>query len=164
MILPDLLSENLNIVFCGTAAGNKSAARKAYYAGAGNLFYPTLASCGFTPRMLKLEEFPELLQYKIGLTDLAKFTFGMDNDLKPEDYDIKSFKEKIILYQPKLICFNGKTAASKYLGLAGTGSLSYGIHTATIKQTKLFIAPSTSPKAFAYWDESIWQQLITIIN
>ena len=75
MILPDLLKENLKIVFCGTAAGNKSAERKAYYAGAGNLFYPTLASCDLTPRILKPQEFPELLNYQIGLTDLAKFTF-----------------------------------------------------------------------------------------
>ena len=42
MILPDLLKDNLKIVFCGTAAGNKSAERKAYYAVAGNLFYPAL--------------------------------------------------------------------------------------------------------------------------
>ncbi|NML37355.1 hypothetical protein HHL17_09105 [Chitinophaga sp. G-6-1-13] len=108
MILSNLLRENLNIIFCGTAAGNKSAARKAYYAGAGNLFYPTLASYGFTPRILKPEEFPELLQYNIGLTNLAKFTFGMDKDLKPQDYDAKGFEEKIIIHQPKLICFNGK--------------------------------------------------------
>jgi TDG/mug DNA glycosylase family protein len=71
MILPDLLKANLSVVFCGTAAGSKSAERKAYYAGAGNLFYPTLESCGFTPRILKPQEFSELLNCQIGLTDLA---------------------------------------------------------------------------------------------
>lgn len=164
MILPDLLKENLKIVFCGTAAGNKSAERKAYYAGSGNLFYPTLASCGFTPRILKPHEFPELLNYQIGLTDLAKFTFGMDKDLKHEDYDAKGFEEKILIHQPEYICFNGKTAASKYLGIADTKLIAYGLNTATINKTKIFIAPSTSPKAFAYWDESIWKQLKTLIN
>jgi len=40
MILPDLLASNLKIVFCGSAAGTKSAENKAYYAGPGNRFYP----------------------------------------------------------------------------------------------------------------------------
>jgi len=86
MILLDLLRPGLNIVFCGTAAGNKSAERKAYYAGAGNLFYPTLAGCGLTPRLLRPNEYSELLNYNIGLTDLVKFHFGMDKDLKAEHY------------------------------------------------------------------------------
>ncbi|MBK7652159.1 MAG: mismatch-specific DNA-glycosylase [Flammeovirgaceae bacterium] len=163
VILPDLLKEKLDIVFCGTAAGNKSAERKAYYAGAGNLFYATLASCCLTPRILKPNEFPELLNYQIGLTDLAKFTFGMDKDLKHEDYDAKGFEEKILIHQPKFVCFNGKTAASKYLGVTDTRLLSYGLNGVTINKTKLFIAPSTSPKAFAYWDESIWRQLKNLI-
>lgn len=72
MILHDLLTNSLKIVFCGTAAGNKSAERKAYYAGACNLFYPTLASCGFTPRILTSKDFLILLGYGIGLTDLVK--------------------------------------------------------------------------------------------
>ncbi|NIR58662.1 MAG: mismatch-specific DNA-glycosylase, partial [Gammaproteobacteria bacterium] len=31
-VLPDVLAENLDIVFCGSAAGRVSAARGAYYA------------------------------------------------------------------------------------------------------------------------------------
>lgn len=127
MILPDVLKDDLNIVFCGTAAGNKSAERKAYYAGAGNLFYPTLASCGFTPRILKPEEFQELLNYKIGLTDLVKHHFGMDKDLKDEYYDTKEFENKIIKYQPKVVCFNGKEAAKVYFNLKYTKQVNYGI-------------------------------------
>jgi TDG/mug DNA glycosylase family protein len=164
MILPDLLQHNLDIVFCGTAAGNKSAERKAYYAGAGNLFYPTLASCGFTPRILKPQEFPELLNYNIGLTDLVKHHFGMDKDLKEEHFDTKSFENKILNYQPKLVCFNGKEAARVYFNLKYTKQVNYGIQANTIGNTKLYVAPSTSLQAIAYWDESIWQQLKNLIN
>jgi G:T/U-mismatch repair DNA glycosylase len=73
-ILPDLLAPNLKIVFCGTAAGNKSAERKAYYAGAGNLFYHTLASSGFTPRILKPEDFPERGLYFPTLNTIYKLS------------------------------------------------------------------------------------------
>ena len=164
MILPDLLKDNLKIVFCGTAAGNKSAERKAYYAGAGNLFYPTLASCGFTPRILKPEEFPNLLGYGIGLTDLVKHHFGMDKDLKQEHYDTKSFEQKILQYQPQLVCFNGKEAAKVYFNLKYTKQVSYGLQDKTIGNTKLYVAPSTSSAGRKHWDESIWQQLKNLIN
>jgi len=164
MILPDLLKNNLNLVFCGTAAGNKSAERKAYYAGAGNLFYPTLASCGFTPRILKPEEYPELLNYGIGLTDLVKHHFGMDKDLKREHFDTKSFEDKILKYQPKVVCFNGKEAAKVYFNLKYTKEVSYGLQNKVIGKTKLYVAPSTSLQAIAYWDESIWKALKTLIN
>lgn len=164
MILPDLLKCDLDIVFCGTAAGNKSAERKAYYAGAGNLFYPTLASCAFTPRILKPHEFPDLLNYNIGLTDLAKHHFGMDKDLKQEHYDTKNFEEKILMFQPKVVCFNGKEAAKVYFDLKSTKQVNYGLQNVLIGKTKLYVAPSTSLQAIAYWDESIWQQLKKIIN
>jgi TDG/mug DNA glycosylase family protein len=41
-VFPDLLAPNLSIVFCGTAVGNVSAQRGAYYAGPRNMFWPTL--------------------------------------------------------------------------------------------------------------------------
>jgi len=164
MILPDLLKDNLNIVFCGTAAGNKSAERKAFYAGTGNLFYPTLASCGFTPHIFKPHEYPELLNYNIGLTDLAKHHFGLDKDLKKEHFDIENFESKILQFQPKIVCFNGKEAAKVYFGLKTTKLVSYGVQNKSIGKTSLYVAPSTSLQAISYWDERIWQHLKTLIN
>ena len=65
-ILPDLLSPDLHVVFCGTAAGHASAARGFYpcfdtlstgcfdtlstgNAGPGNQFWPVLHRLGLTP-------------------------------------------------------------------------------------------------------------------
>lgn len=163
MVLPDLLKSDLNIVFCGTAAGNKSAQRKAYYAGAGNQFYPTLASCGLTPRILKPEQFPELLNYKIGLTDLVKHHFGMDKDLKSEYYDTEGFRDKIFGFKPKIVCFNGKEAPKVLFNRKKTSEVNYGLQEETIGNTRLFVAPSTSLQAIAFWDISIWQKLTELI-
>ena len=123
------------------------------------MFYPTLAACGLTPRLLKPEEFPELIRYRIGLTDMAKFAFGMDKDICKNDYDIKKFEEKILLYQPGLVCFNGKNAAAVYLQLKSTAHVPYGLNSQLIGKTKIFVAPSTSRAGQKYWDESIWRQL-----
>ncbi|GJM28796.1 MAG: hypothetical protein DHS20C17_14310 [Cyclobacteriaceae bacterium] len=107
MILPDLLKKELKIVFCGTAAGDASADRKAYYAGPGNKFYKILYKVGFTDRLLEPEEFETLIEYRIGLTDVAKFVHGNDNSLKPSDFDPNAFNHKIKTYQPEWVCFNG---------------------------------------------------------
>ena len=163
-VLPDILKPDLQIVFCGTAAGDKSAERKAYYAGRGNLFYLMLATCGFTPSLFEPEQFPDLLNHQIGLTDLAKHTHGMDKDLKSEDYDTVSFEEKILKNQPQIVCFNGKEAAKVFLKLKDTKQVSYGIQEKTIGKTKLYVAPSTSFSARKYWDDSYYKQLQTIIK
>jgi TDG/mug DNA glycosylase family protein len=163
MVLPDLLRDNLNFVFCGTAAGDKSAERKAYYAGRGNLFYMVLASCGFTPKFLKPEEYPLLLTYNIGLTDLAKNTHGMDINLTKDDFDTISFEEKILKHQPKYICFNGKEAARVYMGLNNTKQVFLGLQNQKIGNTQLYVAPSTSFSARKYWDEKYWQELNNLL-
>jgi TDG/mug DNA glycosylase family protein len=88
----------------------------------------------------------------------------MDKELKPEDYDVQSFVEKIMLYKPRFVCFNGKTAASIVLHIQNTKELDYGLQNRKIGNTQIFIAPSTSPRAYAFWDESQWTLLKTLIN
>ena len=82
-VLPDLLGPGLRIVFCGTAAGTVSAARGAYYAHPQNRFWSALYAAGLTPRLLQPEEFDQLPQWGLGLTDIAKHVSGMDRELPP---------------------------------------------------------------------------------
>ena len=65
MILPDLLAPNLDIIFCGTAVGAESARRRAYYAGPGNAFWPTLLRVGLTDRRLPPEDYTPLAQFGV---------------------------------------------------------------------------------------------------
>ncbi len=51
---PDYLAPNLRVVFCGTAAGNRSAEVGHYYAGPGNEFWPLLYRSGIVPVALTL--------------------------------------------------------------------------------------------------------------
>ena len=74
-ILEDLFKPNLKLVFCGTAAGNKSAKIGAYYAGRGNKFWKTLYHIGMVDKLIKPVNYNELLAYDIGLTDIAKMRF-----------------------------------------------------------------------------------------
>jgi len=143
------------------AASKKSKQDKAYYAGSGNKFWKTLYSIGLTPKQLKPEEFTNLIEYKIGLTDICKTDFGNDNELDPMKYDVKRFRLAVIKYQPRIVCFNGKNAAKVYLNKK---KIQYGIQNEKIRQTKLFVAPSTSGAASGFWDINQWKTLAVNLN
>jgi hypothetical protein len=73
-VLPDILVPNLHIIFCGTAVVNVSAQRGAYYAGPGNMFWPTLHAVGLTSRRLQPEAYREVLSFGLGLTDSVRMS------------------------------------------------------------------------------------------
>lgn len=158
-MLPDLLKPNLKVVFCGTAAGKRSACIQMYYAGRGNKFWSVLFKVGFTPYQLHPQEFKKLLDFGIGLTDLVKTKSGMDSHLVIEDFDTCSFEKKILTYHPQIICFNGKRAAIEYLNR----NVDYGLQPEKIANTMIFIAPSTSATAARNWDETYWFELYKLI-
>lgn len=164
-ILKDLLKENLDVVFCGTAVGNKSAEVNAYYAGNGNQFYITLKTIGLTKELVKPQNYKSLLDYKIGLTDLIKTDYGNDNEIDESAYDVRGFLEKIDLYKPKLVVFNGKEAGRVFLNRKKTSQVDFGlIEDLDLNNTKFFIAPSTSGSARGYWDISIWENILEHIK
>lgn len=154
-ILPDVLQPNLRIVFCGSAAGTQSARAGAYYAGRGNRFWETLFQVGLTPRRLEPREFRALLAYGIGLTDLAKIACGPDDSLSSKDDDIAGLWAKMARFAPRVLAFNGKRAASVFLGR----SVAYGLQPERIGATTLFVLPSTSGAARRWWDVSHWHEL-----
>jgi len=94
-MLKDVLTENLQVVFCGTAKGTKSALSGFYYAGQGNRFYTILNTAGFTPHRLSPTECYGINQYGIGLTDLVHSEYGNDNEISDESYEVDLFIEKM---------------------------------------------------------------------
>ena len=154
-ILPDLLQPGLALVFCGTAAGRRSAAERAYYAHPGNLFWRALHASGLTPRLLAPAEFPLLPQFGIGLTDLAKRHSGNDDELPRDAFDAPALVAKIERHAPRLLAFTSKNAARAALGHA-TG---YGLLDETIGGTRLFVLPSPSGQARGHWDLAPWLAL-----
>ncbi len=154
-VLPDLLKPGLTVVFCGTAAGSKSAKVGAYYAGPGNQFWGVLHRIGLTPRRLVPQEFRELLNFGMGLTDLWKETSGSDSEVAVTEPDVQSLSSRVLKYSPHVLAFNGKSSAEAFLG----HSTSYGRQPERIGRTEVFVLPSTSGAARAYWDESYWHEL-----
>jgi hypothetical protein len=74
-VLPDMLQNSLLVVLCGTAVGTASAMAGAYYAHKQNKFWKILYETGLTPGLLQPQQYRELLQHRIGLTDFVKNAF-----------------------------------------------------------------------------------------
>jgi double-stranded uracil-DNA glycosylase len=154
-ILPDQLQSGLRIVFCGSAAGTMSAMRGAYYAGPGNRFWRILVDIGLTPRLLAPEEFVLLPAFGIGVTDLAKHTYGPDSTIKPGDYDPAGLASRIRACRPALLAFNGKRAAAAFLAVR-SDRLAYGDAPPIADFPPIGVLPSTSGAASGHWDASHW--------
>lgn len=156
-VLEDLLRDNLRVVFCGTQAGTASALKRAYYAGPGNRFWQTLFDIGLVPTVLQPHDYPRLLDHGIGLTDMAKATSGLDSGLRRVHFDAAGFEDKMLRFRPRLISFNGKRAASAALGVAST-ALEYGLQRRMIGGARIYVLPSTSGAARAFWNIGPWRE------
>lgn len=162
MILPDYLDNGLHAVFCGTAAGNRSAAVKHYYAGRGNKFWRMLFEIGLTTERLMPDQDSRIVEHGLGLTDLVKHHSGNDDTLRREMYDVAGFEQKILRHAPRFVAFNGKEAPSIYLGIPKR-TLRPGLQERRIGQTQLFVLPSTSGSANGSWDEAPWHEFVALI-
>lgn len=159
-ILPDVLAPGLRVVFCGMAAGKRSAQVKAYYAGPGNRFWGTLHAVGLTPQPLTPDKFRDLLRYGIGLTDLEKQQAGNDDELDLSRPDRSRLREQIEQLKPRTLAFVGKRAAQEYYGRK---NVDYGRQLEQIGETVVFVLPSPSGAARGYWDESPWHALASFV-
>jgi TDG/mug DNA glycosylase family protein len=161
MILPDLLADGLDLVLCGTAPSLASKAAAAYYAHPGNLFWATLHQVGLTPERLAPIEYPRLLGFGIGLTDLNKSEWGADSELSRAGFDVAGFAAKIARHRPGLVAFTSKHAAR--IGLERR-EIAYGPQQATIGGRPAFVLPSTSGRARGHFDPEPWRDLARLLG
>jgi TDG/mug DNA glycosylase family protein len=159
VILADSVRPGLRVVFCGTALGAVAARKRAYYAGPGNAFYETLWRIGLTPRRLEPVEYPELLEYGIGLTDICKTRSGSDQEVGRDGFDVERLAALVEENRPGWIAFNGKNSAGGALGRP----VDYGPQRERFAGARAFVLPSTSGAARRYWDFSHWRQFAKLV-
>jgi TDG/mug DNA glycosylase family protein len=158
-VLPDVLAPGLRIVFCGTAPGTQSARQQAYYAHPQNRFWRALHEAGLTPRRLKPAEFALMPEFGLGLTDLAKYSSGMDRELPAGALgrDAQAaLRAKIEFYAPRILAFTSLTGARRFVGRADAH---FGEQPERIGRTRIWALPSPSPTAGWNWDPAPWRAL-----
>ena len=159
-VLPDVLAPGLDLVIVGMAASAESARQGAYYAHPGNRFWRALHESGLTPRRLAPAEYALLPGFGIGLTDVCKAQSGADHELDRAHHDPAAVIAKIGRMGPRAAAFNSKNADQLTLGR----KVDYGPQAETIGATRLFVLPSTSGRATAYWDLGPWRELAHFLS
>jgi double-stranded uracil-DNA glycosylase len=156
--LPDLLQDDLKLVFVGTATGQRSADVGHYYAHPGNRFWRTIHETGITPSQYQPHEFPSLLDLGIGFTDMCKTGAGMDRTALNFPINVPAFREKMLRYRPKTIAFTSKKAASLFYGRT-TKAIAPGQQPTERDFPIVFVLPSPSGAASGHWSVRPWQEL-----
>jgi len=162
-VLPEQLRPGLKLVFCGTAAGRKSALEGAYYAHGQNRFWTTLHNVGLTPRLFAPQDYPLLDDLDIGLTDIAKFTFGMDHQLPRDALGAEAadaLRKRIAKFAPRYLAFTSLKAGRTLMGKAAKA----GEQPQTWGPTRVWILPSPSPLAGNHWDIGPWKELARVVT
>jgi TDG/mug DNA glycosylase family protein len=157
-VLPERLKPGLDLVFCGTAAGRQSALTRTYYAHPQNKFWRTLHQVGLTPRLLTPSEYEQLWDLGIGLTDIAKFAYGMDHQLPPHALGkraAKALRLRIEAIGPRHLAFTSLNAGRAVLGAKAVA----GEQPERLGGTRLWVLPSPSPLAANHWDIEPWRAL-----
>lgn len=157
--LPDVLRDNLDVIFVGTAAGRRSADAGIYYALRGNYFWPTLRQTGLAPGRFAPKDFAALQDLGIGFTDLSKPSCGMDGDITITRADLAAFEDKIRTHTPRAIAFTSKKAASLWLHRR-TDRIRYGLQIRRANDPcSVFVLPSPSSAARRHWSIAPWHEL-----
>ncbi|HEV2859246.1 MAG TPA: mismatch-specific DNA-glycosylase [Solirubrobacterales bacterium] len=158
-VLPDVLVPGLDLVFCGNAAGKVSARKGAYYAGPGNLFWPTLHEVGLTPLRLAPEEFRRMPEFGLGLTDVCKGRFGSDAEVGTVGHDAGRLEKAVARVAPKRLAFVGKQAAK----VALRRSVDYGPQNDPFAGAEAWVLPSPSGLARGFWSIKPWRELAVAV-
>jgi TDG/mug DNA glycosylase family protein len=158
-MLPDILQDNLDVVFVGTAAGIVSARAGIYYANQQNKFWPTLEAVALIPKGFDRSDFAQAPEFGIGFTDLCKTRAGMDHTLARGDFDVAGLEQKLRKVMPRAVAFTSKKGASTFLGCRST-ELELGVPLSYAADfPPVFALPSPSGAATGHWDIAPWRKL-----
>lgn len=163
--LPDMLAPNLDVIFVGAAASHTSARAGHWYAGPTNKFWLLLSQSGFTPGKLRPEEDGDVLQYGLGLTCLYPHLATSANHLLPIPTADRrrQLQEKLLQFQPRFLCFNGKDV---YQMATGKVCTDWGEQEARIGASCVFVVHSSSARADHWGAErlALYRELYTLAN
>lgn len=159
-LVPDLLAPDLDLVFCGTAPSPASFKARAYYANPGNAFWATLHAVGLTDERLPPQRYPELLTWRLGLTDLNKTEYGSDHELSADAMDAQSLHAKLRKYRPAAIAFTSKHAAQL---ATSAKSLPYGLQPEPLEGAAVFVLASPSGRARSFWTIEPWRDAAAFV-
>ncbi|HMF03493.1 MAG TPA: G/U mismatch-specific DNA glycosylase [Acidimicrobiia bacterium] len=110
--IPDVIAPGLRVLFCGINPGLYSGAVGHHFARPGNRFWKVLHRAGFTDRELSPFDDQQLLDVRLGITNLVSRTTAAAAELEPAELrrGASRLARKVERYQPEFVAFAGMGA------------------------------------------------------
>lgn len=156
LTLPDLLREELDIVFVGINPSVFSARQGHYFARPSNRFWPCFSRSALSRAArealgvarLRPEHDCALLHHGFGFTDVVKRATVRAADVAPGEFasEIATLATKLERYQPRIACFHGITGYRRFhqaIVPAGPDP-ELGPQSLRLGDTRLFVLPNPS--------------------
>lgn len=142
-IVPDVVAEGLNVLFCGINPGLMTAATGHHFARPGNRFWPVLHLSGFTPRRFAPSEQDDLLALGLGITNVVARASARADELSADEYREggRILTAKVERLKPRWLAVVGVTA---YRTAFREPKARIGPQTRTIGSTRIWALPNPS--------------------
>lgn len=147
--LPDIISENLKVLFCGINPGMRAAATGHHFEGRSNRFWRVIHLAGFTPEEISPWEDRTILKYGCGVTSVVKRPTARADQLSPAEFvsAAAEFELKIARHTPRFVAFLGKAA---YCGLSGQRDVAWGSQPTRTHNAAIWVLPNPSGRNRAF--------------
>ena len=152
----DILTRNLDIVFCGLNPAESAAADGHNFSNRSNRFWPVLHLASFTDRRLHPRDERRLLQYRCGITAVVSRPTKRAVDVSSNEYrDVRlAFEAKIRRFAPRCVAFLGKRALSI---MTGQSHLDWAEHADGFAGAMAWILPNPSGRNRTFTLEALVQ-------
>jgi TDG/mug DNA glycosylase family protein len=142
-LLPDVLADGLDVVFCGINPGLWSAATGHHFARPGNRFWPALHAGGFTPRLFRPDEQTLLPELGLGLTNVAPRATARADELTRSELEDggRLLVAKVRRHRPGWLAVLGVTA---YRSAFAEPTAAVGPQDRRIGTTGIWVLPNPS--------------------
>ena len=110
--VPDVIAPALDVLFVGINPGLYTAAIGHHFGRPGNRFWPALHAAGFTPRLLSPFEERQLLDLKLGVTNVVARASARADELSDAELlaGAAVLRKKVRRYTPRFVAVLGVTA------------------------------------------------------
>ncbi|WP_377273923.1 G/U mismatch-specific DNA glycosylase [Peterkaempfera sp. SMS 1(5)a] len=142
-LVPDVLGDDLRVLFCGINPGLWTAATGYHFARPGNRFWPALHASGFTPRCFRPDEQSELTALGFGITNVVARPTARADELTAEEYAAggRILAAKVARHRPRWLAVAGVTA---YRAAFADRRAAVGPQSGTLGDTRIWVLPSPS--------------------
>jgi TDG/mug DNA glycosylase family protein len=147
--IPDVIAPGLDVLFVGINPSLWSGAVGLHFARPGNRFWRALHEAGFTERLLSPHEGRELLQSRIGVTNLVNRATASAAELDDADYrrGARRIEAKARRYRPKVVAFVGMGA---YRAAFGRPRARGGRQRERLGDAAIWVLPNPSGRTAGY--------------